>query len=307
MSNNNDWIDLSGVLGIQRALMKAGAPIPSEFTEVSNAVSNANNDIAPTLAYQQDVLKIVNDEKTRLDNRKKAIDNAYSGQVRMVSLTDSITARNQAYNYMLFVVVLIFFSYLGIKMLKSLDIVPSIVLEILNIIIISIGLIYCIYLYIDIKRRYNMDFNQVVLQEPPAKSQDQINKDMDKNVKSGDLLSVAGNIGCQPDHSYNKKYDICVPNKPPATADTMTTGYSANYKYFAKNDGTFEWKNAASATPAPNVAPTSANGCGNVDNYDFELLACKAPETFSNMILANSSANASAFTASDFNNYGKYN
>lgn len=306
MPNNDDWIDLSGVLGIQRALLSAGRTVPPEFTAVSDAVSNANNNILPTLAYQQEVLDIVNRENGRLVNRKKAIDNAYNGQVRMVSLTDSVTAKNQAYNYMLFVVVLIIFSYLGIKMVKSLDIVPAIVLEIANIIIISVGLIYCIYLYIDIKRRYNMDFNQVVLQEPPAKSQDEINKDMEANMKSGDLLSVAGNKGCQPDHSYNKKYDICVPNAPPATADTMTSGYSANYKYFAKNDGTFEWKNAASATPAPNVAPTSANGCGNVDNYDFELLACKAPETFSNMNLSNSSANAEAFTATEFDNYGIY-
>lgn len=315
MPNNDDWIDLSGVLGIQRALLSAGRTVPPEFTAVSDAVSNANNNILPTLAYQQEVLDIVNRENGRLVNRKKAIDNAYNGQARMVSLTDSVTAKNQAYNYMLFVVVLIIFSYLGIKMLKSLDIVPSIVLEILNIIIISVGLIYCIYLYIDIKRRYNMDFNQVVLQEPPAKSQDQINKDMEANMKSGNLLGVAGSQGsCQPDHTYSKNYKICVPNAPPVQYNNgvlTENQYPNTARYFAKADGTFEWRdaNAQKGTDAGGCATStvSADIAKGITNYDYDLLGCKAPETFSNMILGNSSANAEAFTASDFNNYGKYN
>ena len=312
MPNNDDWIDLSGVLGIQRALLSAGRTVPPEFTAVSDAVSNANNNILPTLAYQQEVLDIVNRENGRLVNRKKAIDNAYNGQARMVSLTDSVTAKNQAYNYMLFVVVLIIFSYLGIKMLKSLDIVPSIVLEILNIIIISVGLIYCIYLYIDIKRRYNMDFNQVVLQEPPAKSQDQINKDMEANMKSGNLLGVAGSQGsCQPDHTYSKNYKICVPNAPPKFVGSSDPGYTQSYRYFAKDDGTFEWRDAnvlkGDNTGGCTTSTASADIAKGITNYDYDLLGCKAPETFSNMILGNSSANAEAFTASDFNNYGKYN
>lgn len=308
MPSNDYWVDISGILGIQRAMLNAGSSVnDGNFLALDNAVDRANNSILPTLTYQKEVLDIVNREKVRLEARKGAIDNAYNGQARMVSLTDNITAKNQAYNYMLFVIVLIILAYLGINMLGRYEIVPKTVLDILSIIIISVGLIYCIYLYIDIKRRYNMDFNQVVLREPAAKSQDQINKDMDANVKSGDLLSVAGNKGCQPDHSYNKKYDICVPNKPPATADSMASGYSINYKYFAKTDGTFEWKNAASPTPDPNTAPGAANGCGDVANYDFELLACKVPEPFNNMNLANSSANAEAFTASEFDNYGKYN
>jgi len=316
--DNGYWVDISGILGIQRAIVNAGNNGVSEvnkqyFTALDNAVNSANNSILPTLAYQKEVLDIVNREKTRLEARKGAIDNAYNGQARMVSLTDSVTAKNQAYNYLLFVVVLIILAYLGIKILKNMEIVPVIVLEIANIIIISVGLIYCIYLYIDIKRRYNMDFNQVVLRDPDAKSQDEINKDMDANVKSGDLLSVAGNKGCQPDHSYNKKYDICVPNAPPVkynadnTAKVSAEQYPNTARYFAKDDGTFEWKNAASATPAPSATPTSENGCGTLDKYDFELLACKVPETFSNMNLPSSSANAKAFTASEFDNYGKYN
>jgi hypothetical protein len=292
------WVDISGILGIQRALLNVGSDVnDGNFNSLNNAVDTANNSILPTLTYQKEVMGIVNREKDRLQKRKAIIDNAYMGQRRMVELTDSVTAKNQAYNYMLFIIVLIIFAYLGIKILKTMEIVPLIVLEIANILVISVGIIYCVYLYIDIKKRYNMDFNQVVMREPPAKSQNQLNKDLEKNVNSGDLLSIAGKKGCQADHTYNKSYDICVPNAPPKFIGTADSGYTVTHKYFVKDDGTFEWKDAA--------ALTTANGCGGVDKYDFASLACKT-NGFRNINVAGSSADAQAFAADEFANYGKY-
>ena len=314
------WVDISGILGIQRVLLNSQVN-DANFDKLDVAVENANNSIIPTLTYQKEVMGIVDREKQRLDKRKKIIDDAYMGQRRMVELTDSVTAKNQAYNYMLFIVVLIIFSYLGIKLLKSMEIVPTLVLEILNILIISIGIIYCIYLYIDIKRRYKMDFNQVTLQEPPAKSQDQLKKDMDANVKSGNLLGVASSQGsCQPDHIYNKKYKICVPRYPSlfnvdatgATSPVPTASpavTSANQmdriRYFADEDGTFDWKDVTLPTPSAGNPRSTSTGCGGTDKYDFESLGCKT-NGFRNMNAGKTSADADAFTADEFANYGKY-
>ena len=312
--DNGYWADISGILGIQRAILKDPTNLDSAknsdlyFNNLDSAVNSANNSILPTLTYQKEVLDIVNRENGRLAARKAAIDNAYNGQSRMVSLTDSVTAKNQAYNYMLFVVVIIILSYLGIKMLYRVEIIPTILLDVINIIIISVGIIYCIYLFIDIRRRYKMDFNQVVLRDPSAKSQDEIDKDMDANVKSGNLLGVAGSQGsCQPDHTYSKRSKICVPNAPPAQYDATgalkpaTDQYVSSARYFAKSDGTFEWRDANAQKG------NDTGGCGAVANYNYDLLGCKPPETFDNMILPSSSANAEAFTASEFDNYGKYN
>jgi hypothetical protein len=300
------WVDISGILGIQRALLNNNVN-DTNFDKLDVAVNLANNNILPTLTYQKEVLGIVNRENDRLQKRKRIIDDAYMGQRRMVELTDSVTAKNQAYNYMLFIVVLIIFVYLGIKMLKSMEIVPQFVLEILNIIIISLGIIYCIYLYIDIKRRYNMDFNQVTLIEPPSKSQDQINKDMDANVKSGNLLGIAGTQGsCQPDHTYNAQYKICVPNAPPAfKPDNSASQYTTDFKYFANDDGTFQWKNVALPTPGASATLSATTGCGGVDKYDFASLGCKT-NGFRNINAVKTSADANAFTADEFANYGKY-
>jgi hypothetical protein len=293
------WVDISGILGIQRSLLGINNEANNaSFNSLDIAVNNANNNILPTLTYQKEVLGIVNREKNRLDKRKRIIDDAYVGQRRMVELTDSVTAKNQAYNYMLFIVVLTIFAYLGINMLKSMEIVPRFVLDIVNIIIISLGIVYCVYLYIDIKRRYNMDFNQVTMIEPSSKSQDQINKDMEANVKSGNLLGIATSQGvCQPDHAYNAQYKICVPNAPPKFVGSVESGYTVTHKYFVKDDGTFEWKDAA--------ALTTANGCGGVDKYDFASLACKT-NGFRNINAGRTSADANAFTADEFANYGKY-
>ena len=304
----NYWVDISGILGIQRSLLNVNSSAnDTNFNNLDAAVNNANNNILPTLTYQKEVLGIVNREKDRLERRKRIIDDAYVGQRRMVELTDSVTAKNQAYNYMLFIVVLTIFAYLGINMLKSMEIVPQFVLDIVNIIIISLGIIYCLYLYIDIKRRYNMDFNQVTLIEPSSKSQDKINKDMDANVKSGNLLGVAGSQGvCQPDHTNNAQYKICVPNAPPAfKPDNSASGYTTDFKYFANDDGTFQWKNVALPTPGASATQSATTGCGGVNNYDFASLGCKT-NGFRNINAGKTSADANAFTADEFANYGKY-
>ena len=167
-----------------------------------------------------------------------------------------------------------------------------------------------------------MDFNQVTLQEPPVKSQDQLNKDMDANVKSGNLLGVASSQGsCQPDHIYNAQYKICVPRYPSlfnvdatgatiavptATPPVTSANQMDRIKYFAEEDGTFKWKDVTLATPTAGNPQSASTGCGTSANYDFASLGCRT-NGFSNMNLANSSANAEAFTASEFDNYGKYN
>jgi hypothetical protein len=313
--SNSYWVDISGILGIQRAMLNAGSSAnDANFNALDSAVDRANNSILPTLAYQKEVLDIVERENTRLAARKTAIDNAYTGQARMVGLTDSLTAKNQAYNYLMFIVVVIILLFLGIKMLYGLEIIPLVVLDILNIIIISFGAIYCIYLYIDIKRRYNMDFNQINLIDPTAKSPDQIKKDMDANIKSGNLLSVANSQGsCQPDHTYSKNYKICVPNAPPAQYENngvlkaTANQYPNTARYFANSDGTFEWRNANLLKAADSggcaTSTASADIANGITKYNFDKLAC---DPFSNMNLAGSSADAAVFTKNEFENYGKY-
>ncbi len=320
------WIDLSGIIGLQKTLLTeivntpAGGDaavvgqINAALGGIAGNLSAANSAIGPTLTYQQEVNDILQRENRRLTTRKDAIDKAYEGQKRMVSLTDSITAKNQAYNYILFILVLVLLAFVGIKFLYSFEVIPSTLLDILNIAVLSIGFIYCIYLYIDIQRRYNMDFNQITLAEPAKKTPEQIQKDMENNIKSGNLLGLikntntasgcTGSACCPTGTTFNEKYNVCVPNVVPFGTSGVTDSNKNDWKYFATKDATtgdvtYTWKNAAAATPG---------GCGSVDKYDATILGCK-PTTSGFTTLSGtiqvSSADAKPFSATEFTDYSK--
>ena len=51
------WVDISGILGIQRALLNVGSTVnDANFNALDTAVNNANNSILPTLTYQKEVI-----------------------------------------------------------------------------------------------------------------------------------------------------------------------------------------------------------------------------------------------------------
>jgi len=341
---NRYWNDLNGVIGLQQKLLNViktdAAPgdaaavgeINQTLAGVATSLQTANSSIGPTLTYQQEVNDILQRENRRLSVRKDAVDKAYEGQKRMVSLTDSITAKNQAYNYMLFVLVLILFLFVGIKFLYSFEQIPSALLDILSIVIISLGLIYCIYLYMDIQRRYNMDFKQITLEEPVKKTPDEIQKDMEKNIKAGNLYGLAKNTNtasgcrgsacCPTGTKFNEKYNVCVPDMVPADKSTVNID---NWKYFAtvgtNGNITYEWRDATLAKPTGCDTRTSDQIAGNVPanglaNYDATILGCKPVTSgFTTMVgssnvakqqtLHGSSADAKPFSADEFADYSR--
>ena len=183
-------------------------------------------------------------------------------------------------------------------MLYSIEAIPSFILDISSVAVISIGIIYCVYLFIDIKRRSNMDFNQVSLAEPKKKTPEQIAKEQEANAKSGNLLKInnidncQGSTCCPSDSTFNDKYKICVSNGVPATSILNNNGIHSNYKYFANADKTYAWKDADVE-------------CKGLANYDQTILACKpAPSTVS--AFTTLSNVAEPFSATEFAEYSKY-
>ena len=326
MGDNKYWIDLSGVINLQKNLLThigntvtdqtanldatMVANVNQSLSGLATNLDSASSAIGPTLTYQQEVKTILDRENNRLATRKSAIDSAYAGQKRMVALTDSVTAKNKAYNYMLFIVVLLLIFFVGVKFLYAVEGVPHAILDITNVIVISLGLIYCVYLYIDIRRRYNMDFNQVTLVEPSKKTPAELARDQEKNVNSGNLYAFLkssnsasgcqGSACCPNGTTFNEKYNVCVPNMVPFDTAGVTTANKDNWKYFATAGSggatTYNWRDITSATTA------TLAGCGGAANYDSALLACKPVTSgFANM----SSATAEPFSATEYSEYAR--
>lgn len=318
--------DLPTQISLQQKLLTSIAPSPdatnaaavasavgninTSLSGLATALSTADSAIGPTLTYQQEVKSILDRENKRLIDRRNAIDKAYDGQKRMVMLTDSITSKNKAYNKILFILVIILLFIFVIKLLGSYGIIPDILLNILMVLTISIGLIYCVHLYIDIKKRTKIDFNQITLAEPSSKTPDQIQKDAENNAKSGNLGALAkgsnaasgcqGSACCPTGTTFNEKYNVCVPNEVPYI--TVGSGVSKdNYKYFATKDATtglitYGWRDAS--------ATVANNGCGALDKYDITILGCK-PTTSGFTTMSGSSADAKPFSATEYTDYGK--
>ena len=305
------YIDLKNLVDLQKNFIgtvgqNGGATesqlntLDANLTTLSNNLNTADSSIGPTLTYQTEVKTILDRENSRLNAKKSTIDAAYMGQQRMVDLTNSQTKKNKAYNLILIVAVITFLVVLGIKQVYDNGIIPNTVLDIMNIVILSVGMIYCVVLYMDIYNRSNMDFDQITLDQPYRKSQAEIDADRAKQLASGQLsdATAGANAGCAGAQccpvgsTFNEFNKICVPDKAPFG----TVGYDpVTWKPFIKEDKTLEWRNPATASP----------GCVTADKYDPLKLACKvASQGFETM---NTSAGAQPYTPCEFSQYNAYN
>lgn len=305
----NSYIDLKNLIDLQRTFIgSAGAVtvdgknalnnLDASLNALSTALNSAGQSIGPTLTYQTDVQSILDREKGRLDAKKSTIDAAYQGQKRMVDLTNSSTKKTQAYNLILVVAVITFLVVLGIKQIYDNGIIPNAVLDIMNIVILSVGMIYCIVLFMDASRRNNMDFDQITLDSPPQKSQAEINADRLNRLASGQLSDATANANanagcagaecCPAGSTFNEYHKICVPNIAPLGSGSNTNAF------YDSSSRVITWVN-----------PATAAGCGGADKYDPLKLACTT--TAQGFETMNTSAGAQPYTPCEFSQYNVYN
>lgn len=300
-----NYVDLKNVIDLQKNFINSAGALTEAGLEATNALDKnlaalstslytATSSIGPTLTYQDEVQIVLDREKARLEAKKNGMDETYQGQQRMVDLTNSQTKKNNAYNLILIVAVITFLVVLGIKQVYDNGIIPNTVLDIMNIVILSVGMIYCVVLYMDIYNRSNMDFDQITLDQPYRKSQAEIDADRAKQLASGQLsdATAGANAGCAGAQccpvgsTFNEFNKICVSDVAPIGS---TNGANAIYDPSTR---TITWN-------------TPAAGCGGADKYDPLKLACKvAAQGFETM---NTSAGAQPYTPCEFSQYNAYN
>jgi hypothetical protein len=109
------------------------------------------------------VASLLNEEVNRLNDRKKAIDEAEEQKKRVVFFNTNAIERQKAYNNIYLVIVVMLFIVAIIKIINQIGLIPEVILDILSAFVISAGLIYCLILYNDIMKRSNMDFSRLDL------------------------------------------------------------------------------------------------------------------------------------------------
>jgi hypothetical protein len=320
------WTDISGLIDFQRTFLTdisnnainvvdartQISGINANLVALQSSLSASGASLIPTLTFQADISNILQTEKQRLDNKKTQIDAAYMGQKRMISLNDSLAARKKAYNYMLLVVVIVLFVYMGLIKIKQF--VPEGLgtgIDILIIALFVVGFAYCFKLFLEISNRNNMDFEQIDLAEPKKKSDKEIQDDKEKARKEGRLTDFAEadrktETTCADGSTFNTQYQICLPevpraatdiySKPPTTAaaadkktySSLTAAEKTSVRIFKADGAGFYWGNVVAL-------------CGSDASYNSLTLKCKAgTEGFSNAALGKSEA---AFGKSEIKPY----
>uniref|UniRef100_A0A6C0DR73 Uncharacterized protein n=1 Tax=viral metagenome TaxID=1070528 RepID=A0A6C0DR73_9ZZZZ len=118
----------------------------------------------PTQSYSAD--QIVANELTRIQQKKQGIEDAYNTQLRLLGFNNSFNSRYSYYLRMLYVFIgaLVIFGLLSF--IGNMFPIPSIIIDVL-VIILACGTIAILSsYYYDMSRRSNMDFNELALAPP---------------------------------------------------------------------------------------------------------------------------------------------
>jgi hypothetical protein len=168
----------------------------------------------------QEIGGIVSNENTRLDDKKKNIDQAYDNQQRIILLNQSYGQRMQQYT---FISILLAITFLVIILLlylqKEFPIIPHSVYDLIMIILIGTVGIYVFQIYNSILARDKLDFSKISPDSPTLLSADELKKQQDAAVAAGKISNAiddpnksgtcVGSACCPVGKSFNTSTNKC--------------------------------------------------------------------------------------------------
>jgi hypothetical protein len=194
------------------------------LNNIYNGYGQADKYSSQVLTNQTQMSDIVNTELTRLQQKKKSIDNALTTRERVAELNNSYRLRYVEYTKMIAIVVLALVVFIAARMAgKYFPAIPSIVIDIVYI------LLFCgttILLYNQMAYIQNRDvlyFDRLNLNGPNMKSAAQIANDKKAAGLSGNLLdsinigACVGETCCSEGTIWDLSNSVCAPVKAPTT------------------------------------------------------------------------------------------
>lgn len=199
---------LSSLLGIPtqsvddiNARAQAGNPVGSDLSEIQAALnaehtilSDGNTRATTSLINQNEISNIINTEKNRLDDKKTIVDQQLSSQERLLELNDSYRKRQSEYIYIIFVIIIGLFLYIILVQIgKYFTIIPEFIIQLLIVSISALVAIYVILLIININKRDRLNHDNIMLNPPPVKTPEELEKDKSAAKEKGNLLQASYN------------------------------------------------------------------------------------------------------------------
>jgi hypothetical protein len=216
--------DLSGVIQTSNGQFVDKSPyvdnLRTQLDSLYTTFGSANHSANPILDHQADMSRIVQKETDRLNMKKNSIDGALDGQKRMLELNESYRKRYAAYTTIVITIVVVLSLFAGVTWLgNAFPIIPSIVVDIISIILFSGGIVYIAVVYNGILNRDKMNYDRLDLS--PPKELSTITAGGGTNAGLGDFdigLTCVGEQCCTKNVTkYDETTNKCIPIKAPFT------------------------------------------------------------------------------------------
>ena len=199
--------------------------IQQSLADMYSNYGNAITSSATILDKQNSVKEIVSKEKDRINSEKNNLDQILQTNTRNNDLKENARKRQNAYNYMLFIAVIILLICLVLSFIqKMLPFIPEGLFSFLYVIILAVGILYLSYLYYDISTRNMLNFDELHFSSSPT-----TNNKNDLITKANAELEKANpdNILCN-GKVYNKYFSNIRKNTNLNTCDALL---SPNRRY----------------------------------------------------------------------------
>ena len=126
-------------------------------------------------ALQEKVNEIVTTENDRLLQKKEIIDQEMDGKDRLRVLNRTTRKRGEHITQMVLVFVVVFCVYTFLTILSdTVTIIPSFLFDILNFIIVAIGIIYIFTIFVDMLSRDRLYYDKFVFEHPNVDTPEEV-------------------------------------------------------------------------------------------------------------------------------------
>jgi len=295
----------------------ASLQIQSIQKSLADMYSNYGNAITSSVTIldkQQSVNEIVSKEKDRINSEKNNLDQILQTNTRNNDLKENARKRQNAYNYMLFIAVIILSICLVLSFIrKTIPIIPEALFSFLYVILLSVGIIYISYLYYDISTRDMLNFDEIHFSYSPTTNNKnnpitQANTELEK--ANPDIFKCNGKV-------YNKYFSNVRRNTILNTCDALLSP-NRRYLFAIQDDSNLViydttnsnpiWKSGTSIdTDISNPPQLIFQDDDNLVLYGYNTISNKYDKPIWNTNTAHTTGTSTRLTMQDDGNLVIYN
>ena len=225
-------LDLQSLINLQKHYVLDLDRIPTGKQNISNvqsqvvelnerlknldsAFAQSDSNINNILLKQGDIFDILQTENTRLVKEQQDIQDATTGQKRMININTSYVAKYNEWNKILYIIIFVcVFLVLMSYEYKLFNILPEFLRYTLYIFVIGISIFLVVLVLVNIASRDKMNFNKIDPPPPFIDDSAAAIAELERRRETGSLMGLLntciGDECCNEGTSYDADLNMCV-------------------------------------------------------------------------------------------------